>query len=297
MYRPAWRTLADTGAELAPVPVDSQGLVVDALAELIERRPIRAVYVTPHHQYPTTVTLSAGRRMALLELARRRRFAIIEDDYDHEFHYEGRPILPLASADDSGVVLYVGTLSKVLAPGLRVGYLIAPRAIRDWVIALRFDIDRQGDRLGDRALAELIEDGSCSGTSGACGAFTRGGAIIACASSAIRWRADSSLRYRPAGWRSGRRCIHRSPSTGCWRSAPRAASSSSREASSPGMDATPSTFDWVMRRTPRRALDRRAPAGGGRARSRGPFPAAFPASGLGFPHRVSRWMPSRSCSS
>jgi GntR family transcriptional regulator/MocR family aminotransferase len=158
-YRPAWRALAQPGARLAPVPVDGEGLVVDALAELCEREPVRVVYVTPHHQYPTTVTMSAARRMALLELARRRRFAIVEDDYDHEFHYEGRPVLPLASGDDVGVVLYVGTLSKVLAPGLRVGYLVAPAAVRDAVVALRFDVDRQGDRVGERALAELMEDG------------------------------------------------------------------------------------------------------------------------------------------
>jgi GntR family transcriptional regulator / MocR family aminotransferase len=158
-YQPAWRALVQPGARLAPVPVDGEGLVVDALAELCEREPVRAVYVTPHHQYPTTVTMSASRRMALLELARRKRLAIVEDDYDHEFHYEGRPVLPLASADRAGVVLYVGTLSKVLAPGLRAGYLVAPATVRDAVVTLRLDMDRQGDRVGERALAELMEDG------------------------------------------------------------------------------------------------------------------------------------------
>jgi GntR family transcriptional regulator/MocR family aminotransferase len=158
-YQPAWRALAQEGAELVPVQVDSEGLDVDALAALCDRTPIRAVYVTPHHQFPTTVSMSAARRMALLGLARRKRFAIVEDDYDHEFHYDGRPVLPLASADDSGVVLYVGTLSKVLAPGLRVGYLIAPEAVRQSITSLRYDIDRQGDQVTERALAELIEDG------------------------------------------------------------------------------------------------------------------------------------------
>lgn len=158
-YQPAWRALTAFGATLRTVPVDAHGLSVEALEELCEREPVRAVYVTPHHQYPTTVTMSAGRRMALLALAKKKRIAIIEDDYDHEFHYEGRPVLPLASADDAGVVLYIGTMSKVLAPGLRLGYLIAPPAVRQAALAVRFDIDRQGDRLSERAIAELLEDG------------------------------------------------------------------------------------------------------------------------------------------
>jgi GntR family transcriptional regulator/MocR family aminotransferase len=158
-YQPAWRALAQQGARLLPVPIDGQGLCVDALSELCNREQVRAVYVTPHHQYPSTVTMSAARRMALLELARERRLALVEDDYDHEFHYEGRPVLPLASADDASLVLYVGTLSKVLAPGLRVGYLVAPEPVRQAALAARFDLDRQGDRVGEQALAELFEDG------------------------------------------------------------------------------------------------------------------------------------------
>ncbi len=161
-YPPALRALAQGFAQLRPIGLDREGLRVDELAALCAREPVRAVYVTPHHQYPTTVTLSPARRMALLQLAQRQRIAIIEDDYDHEFHYEGRPILPLASADEAGVVCYVGTLSKVFAPGPRIGYLIAPAALRDAALAMRFDLDRQGDQLGEHALAELIEEGELS---------------------------------------------------------------------------------------------------------------------------------------
>jgi GntR family transcriptional regulator/MocR family aminotransferase len=105
------------------------------------------------------VTLSASRRLRLLELARSHRFAIIEEDYDHEFHYDGRPVLPLASADRWGVVAYVGTFSKVLAPGLRTGYVVAPRPLLASVIAHRLHPDVQGDRVLEYALAELIEEG------------------------------------------------------------------------------------------------------------------------------------------
>ena len=105
--------------------VDERGVDVQALQRLIARRPIRAVYVTPHHQYPTTVTLTAPRRLALLQLAAAGT-RDHQDDYDHEFHYSGRPVLPMASADAAGVVIYIGTLSKVLAPGLRLGFIVRP---------------------------------------------------------------------------------------------------------------------------------------------------------------------------
>src|SRR4029079_9670541 len=120
-----------------PIPVDAEGLDVAALEAACEREPVRVVYVTPHHQFPTTVTMSAARRMALLAPARRKKLAIVEDDYDHEFHYDGRPVLPLASVDDGSVVIYVGTLSKVLAPALRIGFLVAPAQVLDTALALR----------------------------------------------------------------------------------------------------------------------------------------------------------------
>ncbi|MDP8999871.1 MAG: PLP-dependent aminotransferase family protein [Myxococcota bacterium] len=159
-YPSAWAAFASVGARLVPVPVDARGLDVDALASIIRSHRIHAVYVTPHHQYPTTVTLAPGRRSALLDLARRERFAIIEDDYDHELHYEGRPVLPLASADIHGSVVYVGSLSKVLAPGLRLGYVVASTPVIERLARERFVIDRQGDHAGERAAAELIEDGT-----------------------------------------------------------------------------------------------------------------------------------------
>jgi GntR family transcriptional regulator/MocR family aminotransferase len=158
-HQPAVTAFRVQGAEIASVPLDESGLSIDALERLVRTRGIRALYLTPHHQFPTTVTLTAPRRLRLLELARAKRFAIIEEDYDHEFHYEGRPVLPLASLDRNGVVAYVGTFSKVLAPGLRVGYIVAPRPVVVAAAAHRLHLDVQGDRVLEHALAELIETG------------------------------------------------------------------------------------------------------------------------------------------
>jgi GntR family transcriptional regulator/MocR family aminotransferase len=158
-YRPAWEAFRAVGATVLPIAIDRDGLDVDALKRLAGRAPLRAVYVTPHHQYPTTVTLKAARRLALLSLARAERFAIIEDDYDHEFHYDGRPVLPLASADHAGTVVYVGTLSKVLAPGLRIGYVVAAPAVLRSVGAIRSLLDIQGDLATEAAIATLMDDG------------------------------------------------------------------------------------------------------------------------------------------
>lgn len=158
-YVPARETFRLAGARLVPLPLDEHGLDPGALEALARKGPVRAVYLTPHHQYPTTVTLSPGRRLQLLEVARAHRIAVVEDDYDHEFHYDGRPVLPLASVDRAGVVVYVGTLSKILAPSLRVGYVVAPAPLLARLANLRSTIDTMGDPAMEDAIAELVEDG------------------------------------------------------------------------------------------------------------------------------------------
>jgi GntR family transcriptional regulator/MocR family aminotransferase len=158
-YRLAWEAFRAAGATVVPVAIDRDGLDVEAVKTIAARTTLRAVYVTPHHQYPTTVTLKAARRLALLAVARAEKIAIIEDDYDHEFHYDGRPVLPLASADHAGLVVYIGTLSKILAPGLRIGYIVATPALLRSVGAFRSLLDIQGDLATEAAVATLIEDG------------------------------------------------------------------------------------------------------------------------------------------
>lgn len=159
-YQPAFGVLRAHGARLIGLEVDEQGAQVERLEALHAQHKLRAVYLTPHHQYPTTVTLSAARRLMLLRWAAAHRVAIIEDDYDHEFHFEGQPVAALKSADAHGVVCYVGTFSKVLAPGLRKGYVVAPAPVIARLAQLRLLADRQGDRVTEAALASLMEEGA-----------------------------------------------------------------------------------------------------------------------------------------
>lgn len=147
-----------SGGKLISVPVDADGISAEAIRELCKTKQIRMLYLTPHHHYPTTVTLSSERRMELLQLASTYGFIILEDDYDYDFHYNGNSVLPLASADSSGMVVYIGSFCKSLAPGFRSGYLIAPENLIQEMAKFRRLVDRQGDMLMEQALGELLEE-------------------------------------------------------------------------------------------------------------------------------------------
>ena len=139
--------------------MDEHGIDVYAIAEICQKTPVRLVYVTPHHQHPTTVIMPAERRLRLLQLARQYGFCILEDDYDYDFHYNSSPILPLAAADAGNNVVYVGSLSKVFSPALRIGYVVAPPEVIEAMANLRRIIDRQGDNMLEAAVAVLFRDG------------------------------------------------------------------------------------------------------------------------------------------
>jgi len=158
-YPPAREAFATNGAEIVSVALDEQGLIPEALEELCRARRIRAVYVTPHHQFPTTVTLPPERRIRLLSLAEQYGFVIVEDDYDHEFHFSHRPVLPLASAQDWRQLLYIGSLSKLLSPSLRIGYLVGAAEVIARAGAEVMMLDRQGDPVTEAAAAALMTEG------------------------------------------------------------------------------------------------------------------------------------------
>lgn len=143
------------GMRVRGVPVDEQGIVVDALP-----RSARLVYVTPSHQYPLGVTMSLGRRLALLDWAARNNAAIVEDDYDSEFRFEERPIEPLQTLDTAGRVIYVGSFSKTLLPILRLGFIVTPSSCTRAVHRAKYVTDWHTSMIAQAALARFIKDGS-----------------------------------------------------------------------------------------------------------------------------------------
>ncbi len=158
-FRYADLTFMHAGAKLVRVKVDEEGIDADEIEKLCMRKKIRALYITSHHHYPTTVTLSASRRMKIIHLAEKYKFIIIEDDYDYEFHYESSPILPLASVDRHGMVVYIGSFSKTITPTVRMGYVAAPPNLVQEMAKLRQLIDAQGDPVMEEVVAELLNEG------------------------------------------------------------------------------------------------------------------------------------------
>jgi GntR family transcriptional regulator/MocR family aminotransferase len=156
-YQGARGALVAAGIRLAPVPVDAEGLDVRRGARTAPGA--RLVYVTPSHQYPLGVTMSLNRRLALLEWASASGAWILEDDYDSEYRYAGRPLAALQGLDAAGRVIYAGTFSKVLFPALRLGYLVVPPELVDAFIAARALADRHSPSVTQAALADFIDGG------------------------------------------------------------------------------------------------------------------------------------------
>jgi GntR family transcriptional regulator / MocR family aminotransferase len=156
-YPGAHRALVAAGCEAVPVPVDDEGL--DVADGTRRRASARAAYITPSHHYPLGTTLSAGRRIQLLNWARRAGAWIIEDDYDSEYRFGGRPIASLQGLDSADRVIYLGTFSKVLFPALRMGYLVVPQDLVAVFRAARDAADIFPPVLYQRALTDFIREG------------------------------------------------------------------------------------------------------------------------------------------
>ncbi len=156
-YASTWSALTAAGADAVAVPVDRSGLVVQAG---VARAPdAKAAFVTPSHQYPLGVALSMGRRLELIAWARQTGAWILEDDYASEFRYAGAPLASLQGLDGGERVIYVGTLNKALFPGLRLGYLVAPRALARAFADLRRLADRQPPTITQAITLDFMESG------------------------------------------------------------------------------------------------------------------------------------------
>lgn len=153
-YPPVRRAFEAARATVVGIPVDEEGLVVDALPD-----NARIAYVTPAHQFPLGVRMSLPRRSALLEWAHRVNAAVLEDDYDTDFRYAGRPVDPLHALDRAGRVIYVGSFSKTMAPALRLGYAVLPHGLAGPVRRARFIADWHGPLGPQLALARFIDEG------------------------------------------------------------------------------------------------------------------------------------------
>jgi GntR family transcriptional regulator/MocR family aminotransferase len=152
-YWGARRVFESCDLHLHPVAVDAEGIA--PTGSDLASQP-RLIYVTPSHQYPTGVVMSLARRRMLLELAEHERAWILEDDYDSEFRYTGRPLAALQGLDTRGRVVYMGTFSKVLYPGIKVGYLVVPPALVEPFKSALYDLHRPGQLMIQAALADFI---------------------------------------------------------------------------------------------------------------------------------------------
>ena len=156
-YGLTYQALAISGTRIHPIPVDAAGIQVRKGIRAAPRA--RVAFVTPSHQHPLGVVLSMTRRLELLSWAREARAWIVEDDYDSEFRYSGRPLASLQGLDDGDRVIYVGTFSKALFPGLRLGYAVVPRGLVGAFAGARFLADRHPPSLSQVVLAEFMRQG------------------------------------------------------------------------------------------------------------------------------------------
>lgn len=157
LYHGTRKAVTAAGLECIPVPVDEHGLQVDAMARLAP--DARALFLTPSHQYPTGATLSLDRRLLAIEWARQQQAWIIEDDYDSEFHYEGRPTACVQGLDAHDRTLYIGTFTKSLFAGLRIGYLLLPPQLVAPMTAARTLQDGHNASIAQLTLARFMEGG------------------------------------------------------------------------------------------------------------------------------------------
>ncbi len=158
-YQPAWNAFRATGANLVPIVQHDNGIDLKHLESVFISGGVKLLYLTPLHQYPTTVTLPIHERMAVYRLAAKYNVAILEDDYDHEFHYDSQPLTPLAADDPLGLVIYLSTFSKIMFPGGRIGFIAVNKNLSPAILRYRSVMNHKPNVLMQDAIGRWMQDG------------------------------------------------------------------------------------------------------------------------------------------
>jgi len=162
-YPPAWAAFKSAGAELVAIEQDEGGIIPEHLESVLVKGGIKLLYLTPLHQYPTTVSLDITRRMQIYQLAAQYGVAIVEDDYDHEFHFDSQPIAPMAADDPTGLVIYISTFSKLMFGGARIGYVVADEALIEQLAAYKMLMNHKSNVLIQQTVAKWMQQGGFEG--------------------------------------------------------------------------------------------------------------------------------------
>ena len=158
-YGNAYKAFAAAGLEVHPVEVDAEGINTQQLEQLCNTCSLKAVYLTPRHQYPTTVKLSTARRQHIQQLTLSHNLTVIEDDFGADFQFGGQHLLPLSSMLQKNNYIYIGTFSKIFAPAIRIGYVASSTDTIEQIANYRQLIDIQGDTVQEKALHEMLDSG------------------------------------------------------------------------------------------------------------------------------------------
>lgn len=158
-YPPARAAFIAAGGEIVTIAQDDEGIIPESLALALAAGKVKLIYLTPLHQYPTTVTLSIRRRLAIRALAKQYGAVIVEDDYDHEFHYRCQPLRPMAADDNGNGVVYISTFSKLMYAGARIGYIAASQALLNEFVKIKKLLNHKNETLSQKAVAMWMESG------------------------------------------------------------------------------------------------------------------------------------------
>ena len=158
-YKPAWQAFESAGGELVSIERTKNGFDLAEVEKLFSQDDVKLIYLTPLHQYPTTYTIPVHQRIALYQLAADYNVAVVEDDYDHEFHYDSQPLAPMAANDPKGLVIYLATFSKIMFPGARTGVMAVDKALLPAILSYRTIMNHKPNSIIQDAIALWIKDG------------------------------------------------------------------------------------------------------------------------------------------